>query len=231
MTLSLYKTKKWNATADRRITEVTEIYESDGFKLDIVFGESIPTIKDVIKQATDAPVAEGSSKGEPGEPGKDGEDGVGLQFTWDGTSLGVKREDETEYQFVNLQGPKGEQGEQGAPGKSLEFHWNGTQLGVRVEGQTQYQYVDLKGSQGERGPRGFSLEYDWQGTQLGIKREDESNYQYVDLRGPKGDKGDKGDQGLPGVDGKKHRIYMEWHSIGRETGRAVPIPICRFKGR
>lgn len=180
--------KKWNITTDRRITEVTEIYESDGFKLDIVFGENIPTIKDIIKQTTDTPIAE-TSKGEPGEPGQDG---VGLQFIWDGTSLGVKREDEAEYQFVNLQGPKGEQGEQGPPGKSLEFHWNGTQLGVRVEGQTQYQYVDLKGSQGERGPRGFSLEYDWQGTQLGIKREDESNYQYVDLRGPKGDKGDPG---------------------------------------
>ena len=55
--------KKWNVTADRRITEATEIYESDGFKLDIVFGESIPTIKDVIKQATDAPIVEGGGSG------------------------------------------------------------------------------------------------------------------------------------------------------------------------
>jgi len=48
--------KKWNVTTDRRITEVTEIYEKDGFKLDVTFGESIPTIKDMIKQATDTPM-------------------------------------------------------------------------------------------------------------------------------------------------------------------------------
>lgn len=161
--------KKWNAAADRRITEVTEIYESDGFKLDIVFGESIPTIKDVIKQATDTPIAE-TSKGEPGEPGQDG---VGLQFTWDGTRLGIKREDETEYQFVNLQGPKGEQGErgpqgpqgpkgdtgpEGPQGKSLEFTWNGTKLGVRVEGEAEYQFVDLQGPEGPPGRDGSDAE-------------------------------------------------------------------------
>lgn len=40
----------------------------------------------------------------------DGIDGTGLDYNWSGTSLGVKREDETNYQYVNLQGP------QGAPG-------------------------------------------------------------------------------------------------------------------
>src|SRR5690606_16359717 len=57
----------------------------------------------------------------PGPPGKS------VEYTWDGASLGVKREDETEYQFVNLQGPQGKEGpegkqgppgEQGPPGKS-----------------------------------------------------------------------------------------------------------------
>lgn len=38
------------------------------------------------------------------------EDGMGLQFLWNGTSLGVKREDEAEYQYVNLKGEKGEPG-------------------------------------------------------------------------------------------------------------------------
>lgn len=52
-----------------------------------------------------------SIKGDPGAPGKDGqdgsdgEDGIGLDFRWEGTSLGVKREDEEEYQFVDLKGP------------------------------------------------------------------------------------------------------------------------------
>lgn len=31
--------------------------------------------------------------------------GMGLQFRWDGTRLGVKREDETTYQYVDLEGP------------------------------------------------------------------------------------------------------------------------------
>lgn len=202
---------KWNITADRRITEVTEIYESDGFKLDIAFGESIPTIKDVIKQAIDTPITE-STPGKPGEPGKDG---VGLQFTWDGTSLGVKREDETEYQFVNLQGPQGKEGpegkqgppgEQGPPGKSLEFHWDGTQLGIRLEGQTDYQYVDLKG------PQGKSLEFTWNGTKLGVRVEGETEYQFVDLQGP------EGPQGPPGEVTRENIINALGYTPANETG-------------
>jgi len=38
------------------------------------------------------------------------EDGMGLEFDWDGTSLGVKREDESSYEYVDLKGPRGEAG-------------------------------------------------------------------------------------------------------------------------
>ena len=38
------------------------------------------------------------------------EDGVGLDYNWQGTSLGVKREDEETYQYVNLKGEKGDAG-------------------------------------------------------------------------------------------------------------------------
>lgn len=50
---------QWNITTDRRITEVTEIYESTGFRLDVAFGESLPTIIDLVKKATDTPITEG----------------------------------------------------------------------------------------------------------------------------------------------------------------------------
>lgn len=40
----------------------------------------------------------------------DGEDGVGLDYNWSGTSLGIKREDEQNYDYVNLQGPVGPAG-------------------------------------------------------------------------------------------------------------------------
>ncbi|HZK00151.1 MAG TPA: siphovirus ReqiPepy6 Gp37-like family protein [Tissierellaceae bacterium] len=54
----------WNITTDRRITEVTEIYESTGFRLDVAFGESLPTIIDLVKKATDTPITEGGGSGE-----------------------------------------------------------------------------------------------------------------------------------------------------------------------
>lgn len=38
------------------------------------------------------------------------EDGMGLEFDWDGTSLGVKREDESSYEYVDLKGEKGDAG-------------------------------------------------------------------------------------------------------------------------
>lgn len=45
-----------------------------------------------------------------GEDGKDGSDGVGLDYNWQGTSLGIKREDEQGYEYVNLKGDTGPAG-------------------------------------------------------------------------------------------------------------------------
>lgn len=42
------------------------------------------------------------------------DDGVSLEYLWQGTSLGIKREDEQEYVFVNLKGEKGDKGDAGA---------------------------------------------------------------------------------------------------------------------
>lgn len=35
-------------------------------------------------------------------------DGYDLEYNWDGTELGIKREDEQEYEYVNLKGEKGD---------------------------------------------------------------------------------------------------------------------------
>lgn len=43
------KNKDWNITMDTRITEVTEIYEIGGFKLNVIFGESLPTLTERFK--------------------------------------------------------------------------------------------------------------------------------------------------------------------------------------
>lgn len=41
----------------------------------------------------------------------DGIDGIGLNFNWNGTSLGVKREDEENYHYTNLKGDTGAPGQ------------------------------------------------------------------------------------------------------------------------
>ncbi len=42
--------KEWNVEVDARITEVTEIYEAGGFRLDVVFGEGPLTLGEKIKR-------------------------------------------------------------------------------------------------------------------------------------------------------------------------------------
>ena len=174
--------RKWGVTLDSRITEITEVYEPAGFELRATFGSSMPTLVERIKQGLDAPLIE---KGllEKGEPGANG---VGLDFDWDGTKLGVRREDEHSYSYTDLQGPPGADGKEGAQGPP--------------------------GKDGAPGADGVGLLYDWQGTMLGVKREDEAEYDYTDLQGPrgeqglkgdKGDKGDMGEQGPPGAKGDK----------------------------
>ncbi len=42
--------KEWNLTMDTRATEVTEIYEPGGFRLNVTFGNSLPTLVCLIKK-------------------------------------------------------------------------------------------------------------------------------------------------------------------------------------
>src|SRR5690606_1804735 len=67
-------------------------------------------------------------------------EGTSLEYAWDGTRLGVRREGEPEFAFVDLRGPAGPQG---ATGPGLEYRWDGTQLGVRAAGEEEFRYVDL----------------------------------------------------------------------------------------
>ena len=54
--------------------------------------------------------------GTNGSDGADGSDGVSLQYNWSGTSLGIKREDEQNYDYVNLKGDTGANGSDGNDG-------------------------------------------------------------------------------------------------------------------
>ena len=44
--------KKWGVTLDTRITEVEEIYETAGLKINVIFGNDVPTLLDKVKSIT-----------------------------------------------------------------------------------------------------------------------------------------------------------------------------------
>jgi len=56
------RNSSWNMVVDARITEVVEIYEPNGFRLEATFGNNIPTLIEKIKQEMDEPVTEKTSK-------------------------------------------------------------------------------------------------------------------------------------------------------------------------
>lgn len=55
--------KKRELKVDNRITEIKEVYENEGVKLEPTFGNPIPGLADKIKQMTDTPTESGSLSG------------------------------------------------------------------------------------------------------------------------------------------------------------------------
>ena len=105
--------------------------------------ESLGTIK--------GPQGPKGDQGPQGEQGPKGDTGIGLQYNWQGTQLGIKREDEEQYSYVDLKGPKGDQGpqgEQGPKGDKPAHEWQGTSLRFENPDGSWGQFVNLKGQDG-----------------------------------------------------------------------------------
>jgi hypothetical protein len=66
-----------------------------------------------------------SIRGLRGFKGDRGNDGTSLDFTWNGTILGVKRSTDIGYTYMDLKGPKGDRGKPGA--ESLHY-WESTRV-------------------------------------------------------------------------------------------------------
>lgn len=49
--IATVQNKDWGITMDTRITEVTEIYEASGFRLQVTFGNNLPTLSQKLKSA------------------------------------------------------------------------------------------------------------------------------------------------------------------------------------
>lgn len=187
--------KKWNLILNSRITEIKEIYEVGRVEIEPVFGDNIPTIIDKMKEIKKTQDLQQLSFIKQGVAGPTG---VGLEYSWDGTDLGIKRESEDIYEYVNLIGPQGKQGATGPKGSKGDV---GPQGERGLEGYTPQKNIDYfdgeKGPQGTQGPRG----------ELGPKGDKGDSFVYTDftpaqLEGLKGDKGDRGIEGPQGVQGE-----------------------------
>jgi len=135
--------------------------------------------------------------------GRDGTNGSGLEYTWNGTSLGVRISGETEYSYANLQGASGISGSDGVDGNSISTilltatSANIDTYTITFTNGSKTTFTVTNGIDGKDGASG----------QNGLSAyEIASNAGYSGTESEwigslKGAKGDKGDTGIPGTDG------------------------------
>ena len=157
-------------------------------------------------------------KGEKGDTvvgpkGDKGDQGIGLEFTWNGTKLGIRREGESKYTYVDLKGatgtrgirgPQGKQGNEGPEGPegpkgdSLYIQVSeANELGQRFlqkrysENEPWVSFFDLSEMRGEAG-KSIIIERDGSGNvYYHYEGESSSNNKVLiykdEIKGPKGD--------------------------------------------
>ena len=67
-------------------------------------------LKGVIEDNSFNVIVQITESGPKGDKGDKGDPGKSLEFTWNGTQLGVRVEGDATYQYVNLKGDKGDDG-------------------------------------------------------------------------------------------------------------------------
>lgn len=88
---------------DAYITEVEESWDETGYDVVPTFGNPVQTLGQEIASGGGTGGTTGSGSSAAGM----GARGYSLQYRWQGTSLGVKREDESNYQYTDLKGDDG----------------------------------------------------------------------------------------------------------------------------
>ena len=132
----------------------------------------------------------------PSGGGSTGTDGKSLEFNWQGTSLGIRKEGESTYSYTDLKGNKGDKGDPGLQGPKGDKGDTGLQGPKGDKGDTGAQ--GPQGIQGEQGPKGDK------GADGTMTFADLTEEQKESLRGPQGiqgEQGPKGDKGDPGLQG------------------------------
>lgn len=119
--------REYGVSMNERVVEVLEEFDDKGYRVSPTFGTIVKTILDKVEDTTKNQPKLENTKGEPGEPGQDGErgpQGYSIQYNWKGTQLGIKREDQTSYQYTDLRGQTGNTGPPGADGKTPQMMIN-----------------------------------------------------------------------------------------------------------
>jgi hypothetical protein len=126
-------------------------------------------------------------------------DGTSLQFKWEGTSLGIKTDNEQSYTYVDLEGPQGPQGVQGeaftikktySSVAEMDADFNNMQVGDYVMIANSVETED-NAKLYTRGEEAWIFITDFSGA-TGIQGE----------QGPQGIQGPQGPQGIPGPRGE-----------------------------
>ena len=153
----------------------------------------------------------------PSGGGSTGTDGKSLEFNWQGTSLGIRKEGESTYSYTDLkgnkgdkgdpglQGPKGDKGDKGDPGlqgpkgDKGDKGADGTMTFADLTEEQKESLRGPQGIQGEQGPKGDKGDPGLKGSKGDKGDTGAKGPQGIQgEQGPKGDKGDKGDQGNDG---------------------------------
>lgn len=216
----------------------TAIQETENLDLDAEKVNKTTTVTITKKDGTEKSVSI--------QDGQDGQDGQDLQFIWQGTSLGIKTENQQEYTFVDLQGVQGQRGEQGEPFTikktyssiaEMNADFNNMKLGdyvmiastVEIEdnaklytrGASQWIFItDFSGATGIRGETGLTPNIQigtvTQGSSFSVTRTGTNENPILNFTLVKGDKGDKGEQGDD---------YVLTQQDKQEIAELVDIPV------
>lgn len=79
-----------------------------------------------------------------------GNDGESLEFKWEGTKLGIKKVNDSEYVYVELKGETGEKGDKGADGTEGKSAYQSA-IDTGFDGTEEQWIESLKGEQGLQG--------------------------------------------------------------------------------
>jgi len=165
--------------------------------------------------------------------GEQGIPGYNLEYTWDGTSLGVKREDEIDYTYVDL---KGETGDQGLQGKEVLFQTSATHIQWKYDSDETWNDLialsSITGDQGIQGEAGREVEIRNDNTYIQWKYTDDTTWKNIVLL--ESLRGLQGIQGIQGPAGREVQLqigsgYIQWKYSTATTWTNL-IAVAALKG-